>query len=226
MRSDVRAPIAASIVSALLLAPLALLAYWIGPTARLDRSLLVHLDRPDGSRSHELFSQVAHLCDPLPFALILAAIVAIGVGARRIRETVVALVLVAGATLTTQVLKQLLDHSRFEIQYGLHQPLSDAFPSGHATAAAALAAALLLVVPPRLRPLAAGAGAAFAGAVGIAVVVIQWHYPSDVVGGLLVVASWTFAAIAALRLLSPRGPEGPPRERSETASGRFAVSLQ
>ncbi len=225
-RDDVRTPIVASIVSALLLAPVALLAYWVGPSSRLDRSLLVRLDRPDGSRSHELFSQVAHLCDPLPFAVILAAIVVVGLAARRYRETVVALVLVAGATLTTQLLKHLLDHSRFEIQYGLHQPLSDAFPSGHTTAAAALAAALLLVVPPRLRPLAAGAGAAFTAAVGIAVVVIQWHYPSDVVGGILVVASWTFAAVAALRLLGPRGSDAPPHDRSETASDRFAVSLQ
>jgi membrane-associated phospholipid phosphatase len=225
-RDDIRTPIAASILSALLLAPVAVLAYWVGPTSRLDRSLLVRLDRPDGSRSHELFSQVAHLGDPLPFALILAAIVVVGLAARRYRETGVALVLVAGATITTQVLKQLLDHSRFEIQYGLHQPLSDAFPSGHTTAAAALAAALLLVVPPRLRPLAAGAGAAFTAAVGIAVVVIQWHYPSDVVGAILVVASWTFAAIAVLRLWSPRGSDSPPRERSETASDRFAISLQ
>jgi membrane-associated phospholipid phosphatase len=226
MPRDVRIPVLASILSALLLVPVALLAYSVGPTARLDRSILVHLDRPNGSQSHELFSLVAHLGDPLPFAVILTAIVALGLAARRNREVVVALVLVAGASLTTQVLKHLLAHSRFEIQYGLHQPLADAFPSGHATAAASLAAALLLVVPPRLLPLAAGAGAAFVAAVGIGVVVIQWHYPSDVVGGILVVASWTFAAIAVLRLWSPRGSDSPPRERSETASDRFAISLQ
>src|ERR1700742_1639301 len=117
-RDDIRSPIVASVLSALLLAPLALLAYSVGPTARLDRSILVHLDRPEGSRRHELFSQVAHLCDPLPFAVILAAIIAVGLAARRKRETVIALIVVAGATLTTQVLKHLLQHSRFEIQYG------------------------------------------------------------------------------------------------------------
>ena len=226
MPRDVRTPLLASLLSALLLAPVALLAYWVGPTSRLDRSLLIRLDRPDGSRSHELFSYVAHLGDPLPFALILAAIVAVGLAARRRRETVAALALAIGATLTTQVLKHLLEHSRFELQYGSHQPLSDAFPSGHTTAVAALAAALVLVVPPRLRPLAAGAGAFVTGAVGIAVVVVQWHYPSDVVGAVLVVASWTFAVVAALRLLRPRGPDSSPRSRSETTSGRFAISLQ
>ena len=226
MPRDVRTPILGSILSALMLAPVALLAYSVGPTARLDRSILVRLDRPEGSNGHELASLVAHLSDPLPFLVILAAIVLVGLVARRGRETAAAVVLVAGANLTTQVLKHLLQHSRFDIQYGLHQPLSEAFPSGHATAAASLAVALLLVVPPGLRPLAAAGGAAFLAAVGIAVVVIQSHYPSDVLGGLLVVASWTFAVIAALRLLRPRGPDSPPREKRETATGQVAVSLQ
>jgi membrane-associated phospholipid phosphatase len=226
MPRDVRAPIIGSAISALLLLPLALLAYSVGPTARLDRSILVHLDRPNGARGHELASLVAHLSDPLPFIAILAAIVLVGLLARRGRETAAAIVLVAGANLTTQVLKHLLSHSRFEIQYGLHQPLAEAFPSGHTTAAASLAVALLLVVPPRLRPLAAGAGAAFTAAVGIAVVVIQWHYPSDVLGALLVVASWSLAVIAGLRLLRPRDPDSPPRAKRETSSERFAVSLQ
>jgi len=226
MPRDVRTPILGSILSALMLAPVALLAYSVGPTARLDRSILVRLDRPEGSNGHELASLVAHLVDPLPFLAILAAIVLVGLVARRGRETAAAVVLVAGANLTTQVLKHLLQHSRFDIQYGLHQPLSEAFPSGHATAAASLAVALLLVVPPRLRPLAAAGGAAFLAAVGIAVVVIQSHYPSDVLGGLLVVASWTFALTAALRLLRPRGPDSPPREKRETATAQVAVSLQ
>ena len=226
MPRDVRTPILGSILSALMLAPVALLAYSVGPTARLDRSILVRLDRPEGSNGHELASLVAHLSDPLPFLVILAAIVLVGLVARRGRETAAAVVLVAGANLTTQVLKHLLQHSRFDIQYGLHQPLSEAFPSGHATAAASLAVALLLVVPPGLRPLAAAGGAAFLAAVGIAVVVIQSHYPSDVLGGLLVVASWTFALTAALRLLRPRGPDSPPREKRETATAQVAVSLQ
>jgi membrane-associated phospholipid phosphatase len=226
MPRDVRTPILGSILSALMLVPVALLAYSVGPTARLDRSILARLDRPEGSQGHELASLVAHLSDPLPFVVMLGAIVLVGLAARRSRETVAALALVAGANLTTQLLKHLLQHSRFDIQYGLHQPLSEAFPSGHATAAASLAVALLLVVPPRLRPLAAGAGAAFVTAVGIAVVVIQWHYPSDVLGGMLVVASWTFAVVAALRLLRPREADSPPHEQRETASGQVAVSLQ
>jgi membrane-associated phospholipid phosphatase len=199
------------------------LAYSFGPSARLDRSILVRLGSHEG-HGHQLASAVAHLSDPLPFFLILVAIVLLGLLARRFAETVAALALVAGANLTTQVLKHLLEHSRFDLQYGLHQPLAEAFPSGHATAAASLAAALVLVAPPRLRPLAALLGAAFTAAVGVAVVTIQWHYPSDVIGGVLVVASWTFATVAALRLLRPRRPDSAPREEGETPSRRLAIS--
>jgi len=85
---------------------------------------------------------------------------------------------------------------------------------------------VVLVVPPRFRPLAAAAGVAFTAAVSLGVVVIKAHYPSDVLGGLLVVGAWTFAAIAALRLLRRRGPDSPPHEQRETASGQVAVSLR
>ena len=225
MPRDVRTPILASAACALLLAPLALLAYEFGPSMRVDRSILVRLGEHDG-RAHDLASVVAHLADPLPLIAMLATVLAFGIVARRRPETVAALVVVAGANLTTQVLKHLLQHSRFEISYGFYQPLSEAFPSGHTTAAASLAAALVLVATPRLRPLALLVGVAFTAAVGVAVVVIQWHYPSDVLGGLLVVASWTFAAIAALRWIGPGRRDSAASGEGEAASSRFAVSVQ
>jgi len=55
------------------------------------------------------------------------------------------------------------------------------------------------VVPARLRPYATALGAAFAIAVSFAFLSLGWHYPSDVLGGYLVAAAWTGAAVAALR---------------------------
>jgi membrane-associated phospholipid phosphatase len=78
-------------------------------------------------------------------------------------------------------------------------PWSNSFPSGHTTAAASIAVALLLVVPAGYRLLAAGIGAALTAAVALAVVVLGWHYPSDVFGALLVVATWGLCAVAFLR---------------------------
>lgn len=60
------------------------------------------------------------------------------------------------------------------------------YPSGTVTAVAALAAALFLVSPRLLRPLSALVGALAVGGVGVAVLVLRWHYPTDVVGGVWV----------------------------------------
>jgi membrane-associated phospholipid phosphatase len=114
-----------------------------------------------------------------------------------------------------------LAHPRFQPYADYHQPLSDAFPSGHATAAASIAVALMLVAPPRLRAPAVLVGCGFASAVGVSVVVLQWHFASDVIGGFLVAAGWGFAAVAALRLARPRD-----RAPSPGAAGRFAIDAK
>lgn len=60
------------------------------------------------------------------------------------------------------------------------------YPSGTVTVVASLAAALLLVAPSLLRPLVLVLGIAAVAAVGVAVIVLRWHYPTDVVGGVCV----------------------------------------
>ena len=57
------------------------------------------------------------------------------------------------------------------------------YPSGTVTAVAALAVAAFLVSPRLLRPLSAVAGALAVAAAGWAVLVLRWHYPTDVLGG-------------------------------------------
>jgi len=226
MPRDVRTPILASAACSLLVLVVAVIAYEFGPAVHLDVSLIEHLARPAGSDGYQLASGIADLVNPLPFLAILAGLVAFGLLTRRKPETLAAVAVVAGANLTTQIAKHLLEHERYQWALGIHQPMPDAFPSGHTTAAASLAVALILVVPARMRPFAAAVGAAFTVAVGIGLVVIKAHFPSDVLGGLLVVAAWTFAAIAALRIWRRRRPDARPHGSEDTASGRFAVSLQ
>ena len=57
------------------------------------------------------------------------------------------------------------------------------YPSGTVAVVAALAAALFLVTPRLLRPASAAAGILVTLAVGWAVLVLRWHYPTDVIGG-------------------------------------------
>jgi membrane-associated phospholipid phosphatase len=137
--------------------------------------------------------------DVVSVGFIAAAVVTCAVIAfvrRRWGLALVAAVVLAGANVSTQVLKQwVLDRP----QLG-HGPEFNTLPSGHTTAAASVAAAVLLVVPPRARPWAAVLGGAYAGATGVSTLIGQWHRPSDVVAGLLVVLVWGALACAVLAL--------------------------
>lgn len=103
-------------------------------------------------------------------------------------------VLVAGANLTTQVLKHdVLERADLGV---LTQRPGNSLPSGHTTVAASVAIALLLVVPRRTRPYVALLGAAWTAATGVSTLVGQWHRPSDVLASLLVVGAWTGLVVA------------------------------
>lgn len=123
--------------------------------------------------------------------VVLGTVAAVTVALLR-RRWVLALqvgVLVAGANLTTQVLKH-----QVLVKPDLGVPLEtpgNSLPSGHTTVAASVAVALLLVVPRRQRPLVAVLGAGYTTATGVSTLVGRWHRPSDVIAAVLVVLAWT-----------------------------------
>ena len=102
----------------------------------------------------------------------------LGAGARRSPRSA----LVAGANLTGPGLKVALAHPRFHPLLGRDQLGAEAFPSGHATAAMSIALAAVLVAPARVRVVVASVAAAYVIAVATSLLVIGWHYPSDVAG--------------------------------------------
>jgi hypothetical protein len=111
---------------------------------------------------------------------------------------------------TTEALKVVLAHPRLDPALGVHQLGAAAFPSGHATGAMALALAAVLVAAPRLRPLAVAVGAAYAIAVSTSILVLGWHFPSDVFGGMLVASFYFCLAVAGLRAFAGRAEAGTP----------------
>lgn len=118
---------------------------------------------------------------------ILAAVL-VAVLRRRWALVIQVAVLVAGANVTTQVVKhQVLDRPAF---LGGWQFADNTLPSGHTTAAASVVAALLLVVPRGWRPAVALGGAGYTAVIGVSTLVGRWHRPSDVVAGVLVVLAW------------------------------------
>jgi membrane-associated phospholipid phosphatase len=221
MAKSVKTPLLACLGCAVALLLLTVVLFKAGGVEHADASLLHRLMLDRESTGWDVARAAAGLADPLPLFVFGAIICGLGLFWGRRREVLAGLVVVLGANLTTQVLKHLLDHHREQPFLGIFQPWHDAFPSGHTTAAVSLAVALFLVVPPRLRGLAAAIGIGFSALVGLAVVLIEWHYPSDVVAGALVALGWGFAGLAALHLL-----EGPRRAPEAQASSRFAISTK
>lgn len=112
---------------------------------------------------------------------------------RRIAVASGVILLVAGANLTTQVLKQVISRPDLGVDPE-RLAAGNSLPSGHTTVAASVAVALLLVLPARLRGVGAIAGAVFTSVVGVATLSAGWHRPSDAVAAVLVVGAWACAA--------------------------------
>lgn len=198
MNESAKPPLAGCLACVTGLMLLTGLAYGAGGVGRLDAEALSRLSAPVGSAAAAVAAVVTHLADLLPLLAMLAAVCWLALRLGRRRQAVATVVLVAGANLTTQVLKVVLAHPRYEPILGYRQIGSTSFPSGHATASLSIALALVLVAPRSWRPLAALAGAAFAIAVGCSVLVLNRHFPSDVLGGWLVAGTWFFGVLAAL----------------------------
>ena len=124
------------------------------------------------------------------------------------------------APFTAELLKPLLAHHHDQI--GPKYIANASWPSGHATAATTLAWCALLVAPPAQRRLVAMLGAAFALAVGGALLVLAWHMPSDVLGGYLLATFWAALAFAALRANGQDGDALRPA-RTRLGAGRRAA---
>jgi membrane-associated phospholipid phosphatase len=196
-------PLLVAAVCALALALTGVLALTSPAAHERDAAMLhgfVALDRPG---VHALMELISHLADPVPYAV--AGLALIVVAVRRGRPAragaVAALLVLTGAT--TQLLKQALAQPRIEA-WLVDQVGDAAWPSGHATAAMTLALCAVLVAPPAMRAIAALAGGAYAAAVGYSVIVLAWHYPSDVLGGFLVAGTWAALALAVLRVVETR----------------------
>lgn len=142
----------------------------------------------------------------LPFvALVLLVAMLLAVLRGRVLLAVQIAVLMAGANLSTQLLKHaLLDRPDLDVG----DRLANALPSGHTTAAASVSVALLFLLPPRFRPVGAVVGVLYTGATGISTLVGQWHRPSDVVAAVLVVGAWAGLAAALGTGARPRTDRG------------------
>ena len=136
--------------------------------------------------------------------LLAAALFAALVATRAFRRAAFWGLTVAGALLLTRVFKELIERP----EIGLHQR-EYSFPSGNATAVTAGLLALSLLMPiSRARRLLLIATAVVVPVYGSALVLLLWHYPSDVVAGCALGIGWVLILRLALGDVSGPLPLG------------------
>jgi membrane-associated phospholipid phosphatase len=199
-------PLLLALLTAIGLAITGVLAKLVGLTREGDARALNGFVDLNSPRLTPALDTIAHLADPLPYALTGLALAAIALarGRTRVAVAIPLLFVVTGAT--TQALKHLLASPRLDDWLGGAQIAAASWPSGHSTAAMTMALCAVLAAPPRLRPTVAAVGGAFAVAVAYAILTLAWHFPSDVFGGYLVAATYVLLAVAAIAFSERRWP--------------------
>jgi membrane-associated phospholipid phosphatase len=207
-----------------LLALVWLAAFHIGFFRHADQSVYQQFG---GLQGHQgvpgVTGFLVSLFDPNPYVYLVLVPLVVSLLRGRPRVVLAVGAIVLGANITTELLKHLVASPRpGSLFSGGVSPLPPAsWPSGHSTAVMSLMLASVLAVPARLRPVAAGLGASVAIAVGYSVLATGMHYPSDVIGGFLVAATWALATVGALLALERRRPTR--RTRSDPVSLRAAL---
>jgi undecaprenyl-diphosphatase len=175
------------------------LAYWVGPAERLDRNVLDALSTRTDTFANEFAYVGFQVVNFRPTWVLVGAIaVLIALAQWRIRDAVIAAALVAGTGGLDLALKTLLANPRYQpvpIDSNAY-PWEDAFPSGHAAGSLAFSLAFLTVVPPSWQRPTAAAGIVFTLYISFGVLVLNYHYPSDVLAGWLLAAGWWFALLS------------------------------
>lgn len=204
MDSPITRPLLMAAAAAAALACLLIGAYYVGPVASADGIALHSLgsltDYPVLRHPAEL---LAHSADLGPIVAGLA-ICTIALARQRPLRALAAVAVVAGAGAATLLFKAALAHPRYHPVLGLHQLSPTAFPSGHATAAMSLALAAVLVSSRRWRAAVATGAGIYALGVSVSLIILRWHFPSDVLGGLLVATGVCLLVVAGLRRLERR----------------------
>ena len=202
-------PLAGAAICAVGLAAVGVLAFH-GAHDR-DAAMLHGLTGLYGSRVDTEIRTMARLADPMPYALLGTACIAVALVRRRPARAWAVGVLLVGTGVTTHALKHLLAEPRYADWLGFRGQIEAvSWPSGHGTAAMTLALCAVLVSAPAWRAGVALVGLACTVALAFATLALAWHYPSDVCAGFLVAGLWVALAIAVLRHVEAGPPEPAP----------------
>ena len=109
----------------------------------------------------------------------------------------------AGASLIASLMKVVIDRPRPTVFPALHDmPMNASFPSGHATQITAYGLCLIILINylrPQWRAAAAVALLLLAVSVCLSRTYLQLHYPTDVIGGMLLAIAWVLLMLWLFR---------------------------
>jgi undecaprenyl-diphosphatase len=123
------------------------------------------------------------------------------------RRAILLLVILASQRLVVEAMKAGFDRARPDVEGRQAAVHSMAFPSGHsANSMAVWLAIALLATSPRLRMPAIALALAIAFVTGFCRLVLQVHWPSDVVGGWAFGSAWTLLLVRLFGTAPPARP--------------------
>ena len=196
-------------------------AYYLPEARHIDRTALMDFGSVHNVIVVGAANAFSRICDPIEYTVLVGLVLFLVYRARGPRVTAASVFLLLGAVGSAEVLKPMLAYLRDPHPPGHHLVSAASFPSGHAAASMSLAAVVVIAAPRTHRMLAAVLGALFTLAVSFSILVLEWHYPSDVLGGYLLATSWCLVTLAALRTAAERWPDA----HAIGAAARQAVAL-
>ena len=125
-----------------------------------------------------------------------------------------------GGEIPSTIVKLIVDRPRPPAGIGIDAFVTTAsYPSGHTVRAVLMAGLIVAAIAWRrrsdaLRLIALGCGLAFAALVGLARIASGEHWPTDVLGGLLLGLAWLTICLIVTDRFEPRSaPSSPPADR-------------
>ena len=175
-----------------------------GPQSRVDPGVLAAFAHAPLVPAARLLTHLGDVATVLAAAVLAAGWLLVG-GHRR--RAILLLLIVVSERLLVEAMKNGFDRARPDPlghQVAVHNL---AFPSGHsANAMAGWLAIALLATSPRLRLPAVALALTIAVVTGLSRLVLQVHWPSDVVGGWAFGAAWTLLLVRLFGTAPPAGP--------------------
>jgi membrane-associated phospholipid phosphatase len=172
------------------------LAFLAGRTR--DAHMLQGFTGLDRSSIDAAIRDLALSVNPVPYSCVGLLLIGTCLTRRRVWRAATVATVMVGAGASAQVLKQLLAKPRVPSFVEPFRGEQLGWPSGHAAAATALATCCVIVAPQAWRGVVALGAAGFAVALAFATLALTWHYPSEVLGGILLAGVWGSAGLVAL----------------------------